>query len=271
MPIVAATEDILMITPPAGDCASICRTPSRAQRKTPRAFTLITRSQSCRLVSRILPTWLIPALLTRVSSRPSVATACSIAALTWDSSTTSSCCVRALPPASRISPATCSAASSLMSARMTCAPCCAKSRAICSPMPDPAPVTKAIFLSKRNTAVSFQLLISMEHFLHGGPPFAGRSRLQWRLHGLGPGPPLTRLWVRSHLRHIGLVIVTDIFKISKEYFALTKNAVVAHVAGGNHRQHFGPDGGVQAFVCFDLVGFQTYDLSKPAHSYLSPF
>src|SRR5260370_2504776 len=42
-----------------------------------------------------------------------------------------------------------------MSARMTCAPCCAKSRAICSPMPDPAPVTKAIFLSKRNTHVSF--------------------------------------------------------------------------------------------------------------------
>src|SRR5579859_7175052 len=37
---------------------------------------------------------------------------------------------------------------------MTCAPCCAKRRAICSPMPDPAPVTKAIFLSRRNTGGS---------------------------------------------------------------------------------------------------------------------
>src|SRR3984893_11737889 len=33
---------------------------------------------------------------------------------------------------------------------MTCAPCCAKTRAICSPMPDPAPVTNAIFRSKLN-------------------------------------------------------------------------------------------------------------------------
>src|SRR5436309_11576226 len=193
---------MLMITPPVGDCASICRTPSRAQRKTPRAFTLITRSQSCRLVSRRLPTWLMPALLIRISSRPSVAATRSIAALTWDSSATSSCCVRALPPVARISLATCSAASTLISLRTTCAPCCAKSRAICSPIPDPAPVTKAIFLSKRNTHVSFLLwyeqyselpvclspacmhfsyfiveqflsLLCMKYFLHHGPPLTG--------------------------------------------------------------------------------------------------
>src|SRR6266704_2654794 len=164
--MVATTEDMLMITPPTGDCASICRTPSRAQRKTPPAFTRITRSQSCRLVSRIVPTWLMPALLTRISSRPSVAATSSIAALTWDSSATSSCCVRVLPPAARISLATRSVASTLISLRTTWAPCRVKSRAICSPMPDPAPVTKAIFLSKRNTHDSFLSSYVAHHALN---------------------------------------------------------------------------------------------------------
>src|SRR5713101_3858183 len=268
MPMVAATEDMLMITPPTGDCASICRTPSRAQRKTPPAFTRITVSQSCRLVSRIVPTWLMPALLTRISSRPSVAATRSIAALTWDSSRTSSCCERVLPPAARISLATRSAASTLISVRMTCAPCCAKSRAICSPMPDPAPVTKAIFLSKRNTCASFLPLVCMEHFLHRSPPLAGSPRRQRCLHRLGQGPPLARLRVRGHLRRIGLVIVAGIFKIGKEKLTMAKNAVVANVARGNHRQHFRPGGGMQAFVCFDLVWLQAYNLSNSCHCYL---
>src|SRR5260370_38938799 len=60
-----------------------------------------------------------------------------------------------------MSPATRSAASCLTSARTTCTPCCAKIRALCSPMPDPAPVTKPIFLSKRNTCDSFLL-----HYAH---------------------------------------------------------------------------------------------------------
>ncbi len=91
----------------------------------------------------------------------------------------------------------------------------------------------------------FPLLVCMEHFLHRGPPLAGRPRLQWRLHRLGPGPPL---------------------KVRKEQFTVAKNAVVANVAHGNHRQHFGPNGGMQAFVCFDLVGLQPYNLSNPAQN-----
>ncbi len=112
----------------------------------------------------------------------------------------------------------------------------------------------------------FPLLVCMEHFLHRGPPLAGRPRLQWRLHRLGPGPPLARPGVRSHFRHIGLIIVADIFKVRKEQFTVAKNAVVANVAHGNHRQHFGPNGGMQAFVCFDLVGLQPYNLSNPAQN-----
>src|SRR5437588_9224931 len=49
---------------------------------------------------------------------------------------------------------------------------------------------------------------------------------------------------------------------------MAKNAVVANVARGNRRQHFGPNGGMQTFVLFDLVRLQAYDLSNPAHSYL---
>jgi hypothetical protein len=51
---------------------------------------------------------------------------------------------------------------------------------------------------------------------------------------------------------------------------VAKDAVVANVAGVNHCQHFGPRSGMQAFVCFDLVRLQAYDLSNPMHSYLSP-
>src|SRR5689334_5906183 len=107
-----------------------------------------------------------------------------------------------------------------MSASTTCAPCCAKRRAIVSPMPDPAPVTKAIFLSRRNTVFSFLVLVGMEHFLHGSPPFARRSRFQRHLHWLRPGPPLARLRVCRHLRHISLEIVADVFKIREKLFAL---------------------------------------------------
>src|SRR5260370_20191658 len=208
-----------------------------------------------------------------------------------------------------MSPATRSAASCLTSARTTCAPCCAKIRAICSPMPDPAPVTKPIFLSKRNTCDSFLLhyahysdlpgclsldclpfvdkkfcnyvglpsaclltarthtlpagaaaggeksrivtkyflsLVCMEHFLHHGPPLTGSPRLQRCLHRIGPGPPLTRLGVRGHLRHIGLIIVAGIFKIGKEQLAVAKNAVITNVASVHRRQHPRADRAMQA-------------------------
>src|SRR5579875_2717581 len=271
---MATVEAMLMITPPDGDCASICFTPSRAQRKTPRALTLITRSQSCKLVSRIVPTWLIPALLTRISSRPSVAATCFSAALTWDSSATSSCCTRALPSAARIPLATRSAASASMSARMTCAPCCAKSRAICSPSPILPLSRKHFFYLNETLLYPFFLRyishakrsVCVKHFLHSRPPFAGRTRLQGNLHWIGQGPPFAGFGVGSHLCHIGLVIVADIFKICKEQFAMTKNAVVADVACGNRRQHFGPHSGMQAFIRLDLVCFQAYNLPNSAHS-----
>src|SRR5437588_4095825 len=120
-------------------------------------------------------------------------------------------------------------------------------------------------LSKCLDKERFPLLVCMEHFLDWGPPLAGCPCLQGYLHRLSPGPPLERPGVRSHLRHIGLIIVADIFEIGKEQLTVTKNAVVANVAGVNHRQHFGPNGGMQTFVCFDLVRLQADDLSNPAH------
>ena len=43
---------------------------------------------------------------------------------------------------------------------------------------------------------------------------------------------------------IGLIIVSDIFKIGKKQVVMAKNAVVAHVARGDYRQHTRPDSGV---------------------------
>jgi hypothetical protein len=86
-------------------------------------------------------------------------------------------------------------------------------------------------------------------------PASARSRSTTRASsGLRPSSP----YRHRNRRHV--------LKISEELFAVTKNAVVAHIASRDHRQHFGPDSGVQALVSFDLVWLQAYDLSKSAHT-----
>src|SRR5579885_1962230 len=110
--------------------------------------------------------------------------------------------------------------------------------------------------------------VGVEHFLHGSPPLAGFSRLHWNLYRCSPAPPLLGSGGCGHLRHIGLVVVAMIFKIGEKQVVIAKNAVVANVAGGNRCQHIRPDGGMQTFICLDLLRLQTYDLSKPAHDSL---
>ncbi len=51
MPTSPEMEPLMTTDPPAGRWASICRTASRQQRKTPRALTPITKSQSSSVVA----------------------------------------------------------------------------------------------------------------------------------------------------------------------------------------------------------------------------
>ena len=89
---------------------------------------------------------MVPALLTRISSRPHCATVCLIIASTSEFLLTSATTAIALSP---ISPATIFAASSLISATTSFAPSSAKRAAIPRPNPEPAPVTSAILLFRR--------------------------------------------------------------------------------------------------------------------------
>ena len=111
-------------------------------RNTPSTLTRITRCQSARLHSSIVPTWPIPALLTRMSSdstRPSASSTLSgLETSRWRELQFS------------ISAASERAESSLMSAIRTLAPLPARARTVCSPMPLPPPVTSAVLPSRRN-------------------------------------------------------------------------------------------------------------------------
>jgi len=92
----------------------------------------------------------LPALLTRISTRPK----CSTAVLTrrWQSSgnDTSHATAMAVPPASSIERCTSRSLSTLRAARTMVAPTSAKARANATPSPDDAPVTIAIRPSRRN-------------------------------------------------------------------------------------------------------------------------
>ena len=101
-----------------------------------------------------------------MSRWPNVATTLSVPALTAASSVTSIATPIALPPAAVISAATLSAASWLMSAMATLAPCFAYNSAIALPRPLAAPVIRATlpFMS-----VMHRFLLREENVGNGHP------------------------------------------------------------------------------------------------------
>src|SRR5918993_3634861 len=114
------------------------------QAQTPRWLTAVTRSK-CSIGSAAASeggTWM-PALLNAMSSRPYSARARSTIAATCASSATSQATLIAVPPSRAIRSASFAASSPSMSARTTEAPLSANMRAVASPMPLAAPVTRA--------------------------------------------------------------------------------------------------------------------------------
>ena len=110
--------------------------------------------RNCSGVSRVAGTAVpIPALLTRMSTRPSSAIAASTSAVHDSGSLTSVVTVRARRPVSRTCSAVCSSSSVRRAPRATSAPASASAWAKATPSPLEAPVTTATLPSSRNRSV----------------------------------------------------------------------------------------------------------------------
>jgi len=123
----------------------MCGIASRARRI---AANSLSSKSACHIASVAAansPVAEVPALLTRMSSRPKAA---SVSATTRSQSAallTSACTGATRPPAARISAAVCSSRSRPRAAIATAAPSCASSTAVARPMPCVPPVTIATF------------------------------------------------------------------------------------------------------------------------------
>src|SRR6266404_4830805 len=113
-------------------------------------LTRQTRSKSASDVVSMVPTWAMPALLTRMDSGPAPDSAASKAAFTSAASETSQRIATALPPAARMASAVARACSSWISRTATRAPCLANSWQMAWPMPEPPPVTMAVLPLRSN-------------------------------------------------------------------------------------------------------------------------
>src|SRR5580704_16140568 len=114
-----------------------------AQRCAPVKFVRSTASQSSAFMRTANPSRVIPALLTRMSSRPNFSMAWRKPDFTCSPSATSIATARASPPAAAISATTPANFSALRAAAATRAPACDKAIAVARPIPCDAPVTRA--------------------------------------------------------------------------------------------------------------------------------
>ena len=117
-------------------------------------FKVMILSQSSRAISVTRSRWLLPTLLSSMSSRPYSETAKSTSALHSSSLRTSAANAEAIPPSASISASVSLARSIFISPRTTFAPSRANNVAVAFPLPipsllEPAPVTIATFPSSR--------------------------------------------------------------------------------------------------------------------------
>ena len=117
---------------------------------TPRTFTAIRRSRSAPSVCISVPTWPTPALFTSTSRRSCRCRTASAQRAHCASSETSRASIVAVRPVLAIRSRVASAVRSSRSVTTTWAPAAANASAMAAPMPDPAPVTSAIFPVRSN-------------------------------------------------------------------------------------------------------------------------
>ena len=139
--MIPATEERLTIEPPP--LSFIARTASRQPRNVPSTLTALTLRQSASVACSMLPRTPMPALLTRMSSRPNAARTASTTSRQRASSVTSWASTRSASGPSVLRPA------SFRSVAATLAPWPWNSAAVALPMPDAAPVMSATLPARR--------------------------------------------------------------------------------------------------------------------------
>src|SRR6185437_12346158 len=139
--------------------------------KWPLRWTATTESHSSSVMFTSIRSRRIPALLTRMSSRPNSSIACRTSRSAPAKSATFSPFVEASPPEARISSTTCSAgpgsapspaSPAPRSLTTTFAPACASASACERPIPRPAPVTIATFPLRSGIAGSLFARVAVE-------------------------------------------------------------------------------------------------------------
>src|SRR5437588_1729500 len=149
----------MMMRPPLFMCFSA----ACVAMNTPRTLMSSTRSISSSVVSSNVFGMAVPALFTRTSSRPNVATVFSTAALTASASVASAWIAIAFPPSRSISLTTEAAASAPFEYVIaTFAPSEARRLAIAAPMPREPPVIRAIFPSSFLFMVCLLFLLRLD-------------------------------------------------------------------------------------------------------------
>ncbi len=93
-----------------------------------------------------------------------------------------------------------------------------------------------------------QRSIAVEQLFHRSPPLVWIARFEWFLAGAALFPPLLSQCIGLHPLHIGLVVLSDIFKVGKQESILVVDRVVADAALVNHCQHARPHGSMEFFV-----------------------
>ena len=152
-----------MITPPSCVPSAslffiIGRATARVKRNVPFRLTFSTASQSASLMRMRRPSFVMPALFTRMSTVPNASMTRFTHASTSALSATLQPSARAVEPAASTRSTVSRHQSSWRSTTATLAPASASFFAICWPMPRPAPVTMATLPSKLPISNSYSFL-----------------------------------------------------------------------------------------------------------------
>ncbi len=144
--VLVTPEEMFTTRPPSASVpATAC-----IMRNGARASTATSRSKSSTEVCATGPQWVIPALLTRMSSLPNSPIAASATAAGAAGSARSARSMSTRRPSPRTCPATCSASSwPVRYVKPTSAPSAASRRTISAPIPRLPPVTSATFPASR--------------------------------------------------------------------------------------------------------------------------
>lgn len=114
------------------------------------------------------------------------------------------------------------------------------------------------------------VLRAMEDLFHARPPFAFTAVGKRSLTGLAELPPFLGLRIGSHLGHVGVEIVSNIFEIAEEIQVAVRefaevDRIIPDVAVTDHTQYLRPHGGVEAFVFVEFLGAKPDDACVSFH------